>query len=813
MKHNYSNSICSRILALLLLVCSSAVTLAQDFTQDGVNYYIDGETAYVSGSTVAGDITILDKITVDGKDYPVTLIKNSAFGYNTEITSVTIPNSVKTIESSAFTWCSAMTTVTIGSGVTYIGYDAFYGATAVEDVYLSADPETLDWYEEGGCDDFKSDGSTICHVANATAWTAKYYGIVNVTFTDPSTVPLTCSYNESTQTLTISGTQFMPNYTSSKQPWRTYALEIKKIIIEDGVPNISHYAFDCCSSLTDVVIPNSVLSIDEYAFSSCSSLTSINLPASVKTFSPLAFTGCTNLTAINFASDNPEYKTINGNVYSKDGSTFVRLPQGKSSLEIADGVTEIGEFACYNCWKLKTISLPSSVGYIGFAAFQSCYGITDFEIPGVEVIDSYAFSGCGMKELSIPDNVIQINDYTFECCENLTSVTLGKGLQYLPATAFPTCDNLTNFYVAKENPYLKSYAGVVYNKGDNSLLIFPSGRSTAIIPEGVTSIPGYLFCNNHKLTSISLPSTLLSIGSNSFLNCNNLGSITIPNSVTTIDDYAFCACNGLTSVIIGSGVTYIGFDAFFGCYNITDIYLYADAETIEEWADGYDDFMPDKATICHVFDADAFKAKWDTEDYYGNVRATFQSDLLPAITPTDIDGSHLTTYYNGTNNVKVDAGTQVFKVTSSGSKLTATEIEDRIINAGQGVLLKSNCKTIAMALQTEASTADYSGNALEGVDADTPKNNSYIYYVLGSGEGLGFYPFSQATLPANKAFIKTTTGPSAYTFDDTTGVEEIGNGQLATDNRQQSIYNLAGQRLGKMQKGINIVNGKKIFVK
>ena len=812
MKQNYFTSLCTRALMLLLLVCSSFVALAQDYTQDDVNYYIDGETAFVSSSYYAtGDITILDKISVDGTDYPVTRIEDYAFGSNTEMTSVTIPNSVTTIGSGAFSWCGALTTVTIGSGVTYIGCDAFYGATAVEDVYLYADPEVLDWNDEGGCDDFKFDGSTICHVADAVAWSSKYAGIVNLIFVDPTTVPLTCSYNESTQTLTISGTQFMPKYSSNKQPWRTYASEIKKVILEDGVPNISQYAFDCCSSLTDVVIPNSVLSIDEYAFSSCSSLTSINLPASVKKFSPLAFTGCTNLTAINFASDNPEYKTINGNVYSKDGSTFVRLPQGKSSLEIADGVTEIGEYACYDCWNLKTISLPSSVGYIGYAAFQNCYGMTDFEIPGVGVIDSYAFAGCeGLKELSIPDNVIQINDYAFDSCENLTTVTLGKGLQYLSATAFPSCDKLNNFYVSKENPYFKSDGGVIYNKGDNSLYIFPSGRTTAFIPEGVTSIPGYLFCNNHKLTSISLPSTLLSIGFNSFYDCTHLVSVTIPNSVTTIDDYAFCGCSDLTSVTIGSGVTYIGFDAFFGCYNITDIYLYAEPETIEQWIDGYDDFMPDKATICHVFDADGYKAKWDTEeDYYGNVRATFQSDLLPQVATERLTGSNLTTYYNGTENVKVPVDVSVFKVALNGSKLTATEIEDRIINAGQGVILKANSgKTIAMATTTETSTADYSNNVLEGVDANTSKNSSYKYYVLGSKDGLGFYLFNQSTLPAHKAFIRTTSGPSSYKFDDVTGVSSI-----EETEEGAAIYNIAGQRLDKMQKGINIVNGRKVLIK
>ena len=117
------------------------------------------------------------------------------------------------------------------------------------------------------------------------------------------------------------------------------------------------------------------------------------------------------------------------------------------------------------------------------------------------------------------------------------------------------------------------------------------------------------------------------------------------------------------------------------------------------------------------------------------MRCTFQGDLLPQVEAAEMAGSNLTTYYNSTDNVKVDAGTQVFKVSMNGSQLSATEVEDRIIKAGEGVILKSQGETIAMATTTEESAADYSDNILDGVDVDTSKPVGYHYYTLSEYNG------------------------------------------------------------------------------
>lgn len=163
--------------------------------------------------------------------------------------------------------------------------------------------------------------------------------------------------------------------------------------------------------------------------------------------------------------------------------------------------------------------------------------------------------------------------------------------------------------------------------------------------------------------------------------------------------------------------------------------------------------------------------------------------------------------YNG------DAKAFIGTLTPSGDALHLEEISD--IPAGTAVIISG---TYYNKVSTTA-TASTTGNILLGSTGSTgytvPEDRDI--FALGIADNVvGFYPVvAGVTIPAGKAYLDLT-GSAVKEFltfvfddDDPTAIEMV-NGQWTMVN-DQPIYNVAGQRLKKMQKGINIVNGKKVL--
>ena len=252
-------------------------------------------------------------------------------------------------------------------------------------------------------------------------------------------------YDESSKTLTISGTGAMDDYfykdvSYSTAPWFGYHKNILTVKIETGVTRIGEYAFSRCG-LTSVTIPNSVTIIGDDAFYNCSSLTSIDV-----------------------ASGNSNYSSKDGVLFNKGNSILIQYPMGNKRTEytIPNSVTTIGDGAFWDCDSLTSVTIPNSVTTIGYGAFESCSSLTSVTIPNsVKKIWGSAFYHCdSLTSVTIPNSVTTIGYGAFESCSSLTSVTIPNSVKKIGESAFYHCDSLSDvYYSGSEEQWKKILIG------------------------------------------------------------------------------------------------------------------------------------------------------------------------------------------------------------------------------------------------------------------------------------------------------------------------------------------------------------------
>ena len=210
-------------------------------------YIVENGGATITASTAAGAVTIPSVL----GGYAVKKVEGevsvAVFGFpNTSVTSITIPNSVKSIGMHAFCGCTSLTSVTIPNSVTYIGYGAFDYCNSLASIIIP---------------------NSVIHIAG--------YAFFRCTSLASIIIP---------NSVTYIGYGAFQDCTS-----------LTSITIPDSVTNIENHAFYGCTSLTGITIPNSVTSIEVSAFESCTSLTSITIPNSVTYIGESAFGGCSSL--------------------------------------------------------------------------------------------------------------------------------------------------------------------------------------------------------------------------------------------------------------------------------------------------------------------------------------------------------------------------------------------------------------------------------------------------------------------------------------------------------------------------------------
>lgn len=211
---------------------------------------------------------------------------------------------------------------------------------------------------------------------------------------------------------------------------------LKSVTLPETIIVIGFCAFSNCDSLQDLNIPNSVKEIHCTAIASCPLLKEIYIPASVEYIHENAFDSNLNLVSFNVDTENQYYKSIDGNLYTKNGDTLIQYATGKTekSFAVPQGVTLISGRAFADCIYLEDIYIPESVVEIGQGAFRECHGLTNVtfaEKSKLEIINGSTFFGCvSLEYIYLPDSVKELWSGVFWGCSSLKEINMGENVKY-----------------------------------------------------------------------------------------------------------------------------------------------------------------------------------------------------------------------------------------------------------------------------------------------------------------------------------------------------------------------------------------------
>lgn len=405
------------------------------------------------------------------------------YEFRDKITKVDIPETVSRIGAYAFADCSAMTSHPITESITSIGANAFKGCSAMEEVLV---PKGVTSLEEGtfeGCD------AVTSVVWNATNCNRYYFGP-----------------------------------------------QVSSFTFGDGV-KVIHDSICSGMNIRSVVIPDGVTSIGEKAFAHCPSLGMVSMPSSVKTVGRYAFYDCPKL-----------------------WTSFTDHVQNAGPYYVAS--VDDKRYTQYTLWK--------DTRWIGEEAFKDCSKMTDFTCTdNVERIGELAFSGCSaLKTLTISSSVKTIDKEAFKDCGALDSIrvnaetppTLGENVfsgitcsgvrLYVPRKSYndyKTAEQWKDFWIPTYDQIAGkcgnnltwmldtiTYDMVIrgtgemwdYNDGDPSWIKWAHKIKSIVIESGVTSIGAYVFYNMRQLNGVQIPYTVKEIGDYAFMSSTAIAFVT-----------------------------------------------------------------------------------------------------------------------------------------------------------------------------------------------------------------------------------------------------------------------------------------------
>ena len=513
---------------VLLSMCMLVPAAAAAETADGLVYEETGEGITITGYTGAGGEVVIPA-EIDNK--PVTKIADMAFMASsvpaaTNITKITIPDSVTTIGAGVFFGCNRLQEVLFPENVSIpSAASLFRDCTSLQTITI---PKTL------------------TEISNFMFYNCS--SLINVNFPSDNQIE------------TIGRTAFQN------------CVLLSEVILPEKLRSIGTRAFDGCASLTDITIYDKVTTIADNAFN--------NIPKE-----QLTIHGIAGSYAFDYANTNgytfaaiqegadlvttylqakiDAAKGLDPELYTKESyaNLLTAIAHAEQVLEEATEQTQIDT---------EIAALQSVIDALDPFAFRyqeiaegAEIAITGFNNPGgaaeipaaidgkpVTSIGEGAFEDDLITSVSIPAGVKTIGNAAFRRCSQLQTVTFAEGsaLASIGDNAFEGCQQLSGLQ----------------------------------LPSGVTEIGQAAFNGCRALKEITIPNGVTELKTLTFGTCTSLQNVILPDGLQTIGDRVFSGCAALTQIVLPDGVTALGARAFNNCQALAKVLVPASVESIAE---------------------------------------------------------------------------------------------------------------------------------------------------------------------------------------------------------------------------------------
>ena len=496
-------------------------------------------------------LTIPTQVANGSSTYDVTTIRPIAFDGATNLIAVTVRYGVKSISQQAFQNCSNILLVRLPSSLTFLGKNAFYGCNALGQIYFAAPTPASLTLANGG--PFPANSNNI----------DVYVGVG-----DANGLPL----------------------------WQ-------KKLEEYSFKSVKKYAQACDMEWTSAGtyrgLCMTVTQAPTYSSNGKCRVVGFVNNGGTMTVPPCTYLGVNNNYRVDFTEIADSALMNNTLIASVDltpaqSLTYIGMSAFEGSYITSAKVQYItaGNRAFYNCPKLKTLTfIPRSdaVRYaIGSSVFTGNPELTTVNIESYSVnsLSYRAFYNCPkLSSVTLGEGIQQMAGSVFHGCTSLTSLTIPASVTSLTTSGqmgtFYGCTNLSNISVNSNNTKYSSYAGVLYDKAQTTLLCVPEGYTDLQgFPYTLTTIGNYAFVQCKKITEQEIPYGVKTVGSYVFMNCTAMTRLHIPSSVTSLGEGLCYNCTALNTVSVNMATapTITPGTFFYGKSQIARLYTPVGAE-------------------------------------------------------------------------------------------------------------------------------------------------------------------------------------------------------------------------------------------